>query len=132
MNISIRESVLMIIASISIGISIAGFMVWQSTAKAVITNATTSYQHDMVEVNNSIAGIDYPVITANNQRILLNAEYDPMTWVQAQDSIDGDITDQIAVYGEINNQVKGDYEIRYVVRNSYGLKTTKRIRIIVD
>lgn len=132
MRLSVKEGVLMIIALISIGISIAGFFVWQTTATASITNATKPYAFNMVDVNSSILGKAYPVITAENQRIQLNAEYDPMTWVQANDAIDGNLTSQVAVYGEINNHIKGDYEIRYVVRNSYGLKTTKRIRVIVD
>lgn len=132
MRMSVKESVIMIIAIISVGMSIACFMIWRSTAKVAISDATSSYTYDMVEVNRSILGIDYPVITAENQRIQWKSDYDPMAWVQANDIRDGDLTSNVAVYGEINNQIKGDYEIRYVVRNSYGLKTTKRIRVIVD
>lgn len=132
MRMAVKESVIMIIAILSIGMSIASFMVWRSTANVVISGATSSYTNEMVEVNSSILGIDYPVITAENQRIQWKSDYDPMTWVQANDIRDGNLTSSVAVYGEINNQIKGDYEIRYVVRNSYGLKTTKRIRVIVD
>lgn len=126
----IATSLAISMLSISIGLGMIG--TYRTSTKQSLTNTTAFYNDDIQDINSVIRGKQYPVITAENQRIELNESFDPNLWVIAQDTQDGDITSKVEWYGTINNQLKGDYEIRYSVRNSFGMKTEKKIRIIVD
>ncbi len=112
--------------------ALAQFLVWQDTTHSSFHEAMDFYREEKVDVNDHIKDIAYPTIQAVNQRIALHEEFDPSTWAQAHDAQDGDITEALDVYGNVDNTQKGEYELRYVVRNSYGLKSTKHMKVIVD
>lgn len=131
MELAPKVAVTMMLAIIPTFIAISQGTVWVSTTKSSMTEVGM-YDVENVDVNTGIMGKSYPVINAKNQRIRLNQSYDTKAWVTVSDSYDNNLKSKIEVYGKIDNTKKGDYEIRYVVRNRYGLKTTKKIRVIVD
>lgn len=124
------SSIALAILCISIGLGMTG--IYKANTKQSLMDATAFYDDGVQDINSAIRGKEYPVITAENQRIELHEAFDPKTWVNAQDIQDGDITSHVDWYGVIDNTVKGDYEIRYSVRNSFGMRTEKKIRVIVD
>lgn len=132
MEISSRTAALLLLTLLTLSIGIISIPVFITQTGTNMEVASDFYADPSHDINTSIANKEFPVITAENQRIALNEEYDPMNWVSVLDAQDGDITSNVNVYGEVDNATKGDYEIRYSIRNSYGLRSTKKIRIIVD
>ncbi len=61
---------------------------------------------------------------ADDVTILVGTEFDPMDGVTAMDAIDGDLTDDIEVEGEVNTEEEGVYELTYKVTNEAGIETT--------
>lgn len=132
MELSVKTSAGLMFALMACSSAAAQFFIWQETTNASLHEATDFYQEEKVDVNDCIKDIAYPTIQAVNQRIARNEDYDASAWAQASDARDGDITAALDVYGSVDNTQQGEYELRYVVRNSHGLKSTKRIKVIVD
>lgn len=72
-----------------------------------------------------------PVLTGvESVQIYVGDDFDPRAGVSATDSIDGDITDQITIDGEVNVNRAGTYTLVYEVVNSSN-KSAKRNRVII-
>lgn len=132
MNFTLKQISPLVVLLACIGITLSCVTGYVVSTKVSMENSTSFYDNDVQNVNDLILGKSYPVITATNQHVRLNSDFNTKSWVRVNDAQDGDITAKVEVYGKIDKTKKGDYEIRYVVRNSYGLKTTKKIRVIVD
>ncbi|MFR5080071.1 MAG: hypothetical protein ACLTDX_19515 [[Clostridium] innocuum] len=52
--------------------------------------------------------------------------------MRAIDHMDGDISEKLEFYGQVNPMKKGVYTVRCVVRNSLGMKSVKHIQVLVD
>lgn len=60
------------------------------------------------------------------------SEPDYLEAVSARDDLDGDLTDAIRVDdSRVNLEIPGDYRLRYVAEDSYGLETVEEARILV-
>lgn len=70
-----------------------------------------------------------PMIYAENIRILQYSEFNPITYISAFDTEDGDITDEIIVLNTIDTSVIGFYEQCYFVEDSSYLNANKCIII---
>lgn len=132
MEITSRTAALLMIALLSITLCVVSLPIFTERTGNNMEAATAYYDDPNHDINDVVRGKAFPVITAENQRIRLNQNFDPKAWVKVNDPQDGNITSRVQVFGSIDNTKKGDYEIRYSVRNSYGLKTVKKIRVIVD
>jgi len=65
-----------------------------------------------------------PVIEgADDVTIEIGTEFDPLEGITASDALDGDLTDQIEVTGEVDVDEEGVYELTYKVTNEAGLET---------
>lgn len=62
--------------------------------------------------------------------IYKNAKYEEPGYV-AKDNCDGDITDRVAITGNVDNSKVGEYELTYSVEDSYNNKVEMKRKIIV-
>ncbi|MRH42743.1 DUF5011 domain-containing protein [Aquibacillus halophilus] len=73
-----------------------------------------------------------PVINASDQTIYVGDSYDPMEYVTANDTENGDITDRIRVdKNEVNPNVPGEYEVSYSVYDNSEYSAVKTITVTV-
>ncbi|MCC0743957.1 DUF5011 domain-containing protein [Clostridioides sp. ZZV14-6044] len=70
-------------------------------------------------------------VKGKNRVIKVGEKFDKLDGVKAYDFEDGDLTDRLVVEGEINNQVKGVYEVKYSVEDSKGLRSEVIVKIHV-
>ncbi|EOE7347251.1 immunoglobulin-like domain-containing protein [Clostridioides difficile] len=70
-------------------------------------------------------------VKGKNRVIKIGEEFNKLDGVKAYDLEDGDLTDKLVVEGEVNNQVKGVYEIKYSVEDSKGLKSEVIVKVNV-
>lgn len=132
METSVKLSSTLLFSLMAFISAVAGFQIWLTTTKASMHNATTFYESSKQDVNKSILGKQFPVLEVENQRILLGDSFSAMDIVTASDTLDGDLHSKIQVFGEVDTHTKGEYPLHYVVRNHYGLKSEKKIKVIVD
>jgi hypothetical protein len=74
--------------------------------------------------NDNVAGICMdstpPVISGVSDRVLVMGEdFDPLQGITAIDDLDGDITDQMMVYQNVNTNQPGTYIVRYEATDSF-------------
>lgn len=105
---------------------------WSQANTQYMKGATAFYQNQQLQVNASILHQSFPIIEVENQRVRQGQVFDSKKNVRAYDHTDGDISSRIEVFGEVNTKVKGVYVLRYVVRNSLGLKSVRHIQVLVD
>lgn len=67
-----------------------------------------------------------------NTRIEEGDEFDPLEGVTAIDDVDGDVTDKIEVFGEVDVNKVGSYLIEYRVKDSAGNEKIQYRQITVD
>ncbi|MCC0732166.1 MULTISPECIES: immunoglobulin-like domain-containing protein [unclassified Clostridioides] len=70
-------------------------------------------------------------VKGKNRVIKVGEKFDKLDGVKAYDFEDGDLTDRLVVEGEINNQVKGVYEVKYSVEDSKGLRSEVVVEVHV-
>ena len=76
-----------------------------------------------------------PVLSGvDNVTIFMNTDFDPMAGVSAVDDVDGDLTNDIVVTGNVDVSTPGTYFLRYVVEDSAGNRTERQrfIDVVVD
>ena len=74
---------------------------------------------------------DAPVITANDQQVVLNQEFDYMQGVTATDTEDGIITKKVTYTENVNINMPGPYEVTYTVEDNHGAKASITITVTV-
>ena len=104
-----------------------------------ITLKTIDDTNLSVDITISVNGGDEPVFSfgkgyKENLTISWNEEFDLLKDIRAFDSLDGEITDNIKVSGDIDNRRYGEYVIEYYIENSKGDFTTltRTINVIWD
>ena len=104
-----------------------------------ITLKTIDDTNLSVDIRISVNGGDEPVFSfgkgyKENLTISWNEEFDLLKDIRAFDSLDGEITDNIKVSGDIDNRRYGEYVIEYYIENSKGDFTTltRTINVIWD
>ena len=63
-------------------------------------------------------------ITSSIDKITVGESFDPLAGVQAYDKEDGNLTSQIKVFGTVNTNQPGDYQLTYMVEDSNGNRVT--------
>ena len=63
-------------------------------------------------------------ITSSIDKIIVGESFDPLAGVQAYDKEDGNLTSQIKVFGTVNTNQPGDYQLTYMVEDSNGNRVT--------
>lgn len=132
METSVKISSALLFSLMACISAFVGFQIWLTTTKTSMQESTTFYADTKQTVNTSIQGKQFPILEVENQRILLGDSFSALDIVSARDIEDGDLHAKIDVYGEVDTNTKGEYVIHYIVRNHYGLKSEKRIKVIVD
>lgn len=72
-----------------------------------------------------------PVITYDNQLIVVGHTFDPLKNVKAIDDLDGDCTAHISVSGNVNTQEVGVYPIVYQVSDKAGNQSEMKREVVV-
>lgn len=132
MELSTKVAASIMITVLSVSAGVIGAASWRTSSVEAINSGTPYMEKSVVNVNYLLKDKKPPVIAADNQRVVVNTRFDPKEHVVVTDAQDGDITSKVQVYGSVDVDTKGIYDIRYVVWNSYGLKSEKKIRVIVD
>ena len=76
-----------------------------------------------------------PKLTADDVKVILGGEFNPMSNVTAIDDEDGDITSKIVlVSNSVNVNKIGTYKVKYSVKDSRNVETLKErtVKVIVD
>lgn len=131
MELSVKLSAILVISLIAAGSAVNEYFIWRKSSQEQMTQATQK-QTEAMDVNSYVHNLRFPEIIVEDQQLAQADSYDPYQWVKVHDEIDGDITSQVEVYGEIDTDRQGEYELRYVVKNSIGLKSTKKIKVYVS
>ena len=58
-------------------------------------------------------------------------KFDPMSGVKAIDKEDGDITDKVIQFAEVDTSKTGTYEVKFLVRDSGGNEVTTIQKVVV-
>lgn len=132
MELNTKIAASMMFALLGSMCSVKGYQVWQETTSTHANEQMAFYGDAVVHVNDQLQSMKPPTLEVQHHRIRLHETFSPMDIVTAYDEIDGDLQANIRVYGEVHTDVAGDYILRYVVENSYGLKTQKSIHVLVD
>lgn len=132
MELSTKVAVSIMFSVLSASAGMIGAVTWNESNKIALDTNTPYVEKSVINVNHLLKDKKPPIIEVENQRTAQNSVFDPYAHVQVNDAQDGDISNQVEVYGSVDTTIKGVYEIRYVVRNSFGLKAEKKIRVIVD
>jgi|GEM_PF-383696 len=93
-------------------------------------NKTTGSYRIQITVSKDSVGPE--IFGIGNQVINLNTPFDIRKGVTAKDNIDGDMTSQVNVIGEVNTAKAGIYYITYQVTDSHGNLASQKRRIIVS
>ncbi|EMH2710065.1 DUF5011 domain-containing protein [Clostridioides difficile] len=70
-------------------------------------------------------------LPGKNRVISIGEEFDKLQGVSAYDFEDGDLTNKIKVEGEVNNNKKGVYKIKYTVEDSKGIQAEEIVQVHV-
>lgn len=73
-----------------------------------------------------------PSLTILNTWIQKGTQFNPLQYVKALDSQGMTITDQVQCFGDVDTSKKGKYDVKYIVRDKYGLLTKKIVTFVVD
>lgn len=80
----------------------------------------------------TVVGDSIPVINANDVTISQGKEFIALDYVNAYDSVDGNITANVKVISNnVNTGVPGNYKVKYQVINSKGIEAVKEINVTV-
>lgn len=104
----------------------------QSTGFTQVFTLSTGEQ--LTDMNAGLASYycTYPVIYGENKNIYLNATFDPLTGVTAEDCDGNDLTSSIVVLeNTVDTAVAGQYTVTYEVTDQYNQSTEKTITVTV-
>jgi len=80
----------------------------------------------------TVVGDSLPEIKANDITIHEKETFEPLKYVTASDSVDGNITSKVKVISNnVNIEKLGEYSVTYEVTNSKQIKVTKTIKVTV-
>ncbi|MBJ8190383.1 DUF5011 domain-containing protein [Bacillus cereus] len=76
--------------------------------------------------------IQGPELTVPSETtVTVGDKFDPMSGVKAIDKEDGDITDKVIQFGEVDTSKTGTYEVKFLVRDSGGNEVTTIQKVVV-
>lgn len=85
-----------------------------------------------IDTNEQIDSLPRPSIEVEAIKLTINQTYNLLDYVKANDQIDGDISDKVKVYDNIEINQRGIYKARFVVENSNHMVTEKIVKVRVD
>lgn len=106
---------------------------------SVVSLALDKSQGNLKEDKKSVLGtnefltqIEKPRLICDSKTILKDVPFNPLEHVRAIDAKGKDISQNIEVYGSVDTSCKGSYDIRYTVRDQYGIFNDKTVTFVVD
>ena len=132
MENAVRISVPVWVTILIITVVFSAFGGWSLSAKTYMAQESKQMENTQLHINQMLLEHSFPQILAQNQRIPQGSSYQIREHVRAIDHMDGDISEKLEFYGQVNPMKKGVYTVRCVVRNSLGMKSVKHIQVLVD
>lgn len=132
MENAIRISVPVWITMLILTVILSVFGGWSLSARTYMEQESEQMENTQLHINQNLLEHSFPQIIAQNQRIQQGSSYQIKEHVRAINHLDGDISDKLEFYGQVNPTKKGVYTVRCVVRNSFGMKSVKHIQVLVD
>lgn len=86
-------------------------------------------------ISDNIYGRQAPALTVRDIYLKVNQQFtiDMLkSYATAFDSVDGDVSNSIKVYGKVDISKKGYYPVKFVAENKVGIKTAYIKNVIVD
>ena len=123
MENAVRISVPVWVTILIITVVFSAFGGWSLSAKTYMEQESKQMENTQLHINQMLLEHSFPQILAQNQRIPQGSSYQIR---------DGDISEKLEFYGQVNPMKKGVYTVRCVVRNSLGMKSVKHIQVLVD
>lgn len=132
MDNAVKAAIPISILLVVLTIMFSMFGGWDLSAQALWEQEGKRMEVKQLHINQRLLNHSFPKIIAENQRIQQGQRFSIREHVRAIDHQDGDISDQLTFYGEVDTNKKGIYTVRCVVRNSLGMKSVKHILVLVD
>lgn len=92
---------------------------------------SATYTYGYVKASDLYVSNNAPEITASDQTIALNSNFNYMTGVSANDTENGNLTSRITYSGEVNTAKADTYKVTYTVTDNSNFTTTKTVNITV-
>lgn len=115
------------VVSGSVNVNVPGIYVVSYTVKDLANNAAQVYR------TITVVDTTRPVLTVpGNTDLALGASFDPRAGVSASDTVDGNLTDAVAITGQVNTSVPGEYTLTYSVADSSSnaATATRSVRVL--
>ncbi|TKI34498.1 LPXTG cell wall anchor domain-containing protein, partial [Bacillus mycoides] len=109
-----------------------GTYVLTYTVKDSAGHLETQTQTVTVKEKEKPVEIQGPELTVPSETtVTVGDQFDPMSGVKAIDKEDGDITDKVIQFGEVDTSKTGTYEVKFLVRDSGGNEVTTIQKVVV-
>ncbi|PFF88546.1 S-layer protein [Bacillus cereus] len=109
-----------------------GTYVLTYTIKDSAGHLATQTQTVTVKEKEKPVEIQGPELTVPSETtVTVGDKFDPMSGVKAIDKEDGDITDKVIQFGEVDTSKTGTYEVKFLVRDSSGNEVTTIQKVVV-
>ncbi len=92
---------------------------------------SSSYKYGYVKTSDLYVANKAPEITASDQTIALNSNFNYMAGVSANDAENGNLTSRITYSGKVNTAKAGTYKVTYKVTDNSNFTTSKTVNITV-
>ena len=109
-----------IIDNVIIGIKVGNYKITLKTIDGTNIEKT---------INIEVKGNEEPIFVTNSifdkqSTLSWNEQFNPLDNIKAYDNIDGDVTNNIVVKGEVDNRRYGEYVLEYYIKDSNGNTNT--------
>lgn len=136
MDYSLKQGLGVLVWVVSCGLIIIAFGTFISNTGTGFDSSTikdsTFFKSD---INDQIINASAPQLIVQEIHLSLNQSFnlnDLVCYAVAQDSIDGDISSSIKVFGQVDINTPGTYSVKFSVTNTKGLKTSYIKNVLVD
>ena len=109
MENAVRISVPVWVTILIITVVFSAFGGWSLSAKTYMEQESKQMENTQLHINQMLLEHSFPQILAQNQRIPQGSSYQIREHVRAIDHMDGDISEKLEFYGQVNPMKKGVY-----------------------
>ena len=136
MDFSLKEGLGILIAIVIAALCLVAFgNILTLNSQQAVENTVDDGSFFKSDVNTEISGRMPPKIEVQEIHLQLNSQFtmnDLIAYASATDAVDGDVSHSIKVYGVVDINTIGSYDVKFVAENTAGLKTSYIKRVLVD
>lgn len=136
MDFSLKQAFGFMISLVVCGLMIFAFgTTLSSLGQDAEDNTISDSSFFKSEISKDIYGRKAPEITVQDIYLKVNQDFQMdmlKSYASATDTVDGDVSSSITVYGKVDISKVGYYPVKFVAENKVGLKTAYIKNVIVD